>query len=89
MLERAHRNRRGSQPIEVEVRTLAELEEALKFGAEAVLLDNMTVELVKEAVARCARRQPAIFPLSVPVGSAWRMCGLTHRPAWISFPSVR
>lgn len=54
MLERAHRNRRGSQPIEVEVRTMAELEEALKYGAEAVLLDNMTVELVREAVARCA-----------------------------------
>ena len=28
-LERAHRNRRGTQPIEVEVRTLDELEEAL------------------------------------------------------------
>ena len=42
-LERAHRNRRGSQPIEVEVRTLAELEEALVHGAEAVLLDNMPV----------------------------------------------
>src|SRR5579864_4746750 len=33
-LERAHRNRRGSQPIEVEVRTLGELEEALANGAE-------------------------------------------------------
>jgi nicotinate-nucleotide pyrophosphorylase (carboxylating) len=54
-LERAHRNRRGSQPIEVEVRTLAELEEALVHGAEAVLLDNMPVEQVKEAVARCTK----------------------------------
>jgi len=54
-LERAHRNRRGSQPIEVEVRTLAELDEALVHGAEAVLLDNMPVEQVKEAVARCAK----------------------------------
>ncbi len=54
-LERAHRNRRGSQPIEVEVRTLAELEEALAHGAEAILLDNMPVEQVKEAVARCAQ----------------------------------
>jgi nicotinate-nucleotide pyrophosphorylase (carboxylating) len=53
-LERAHRNRRGSQPIEVEVRTLAELEEALAHGAEAVLLDNMPAALVKIAVARCA-----------------------------------
>jgi len=54
-LERAHRNRRGSQPIEVEVRTLVELEEALVRGAEAVLLDNMPIEQVKEAVARCAK----------------------------------
>src|SRR5205814_4266356 len=52
-VERAHRNRRGSQPIEVEVRTLAELEDALAHGAEAVLLDNMSVEDVKEAVGRC------------------------------------
>src|ERR671935_1245808 len=36
-LERAHRNRRGEQPIEIEVRTLAELEDALAFGAEAIL----------------------------------------------------
>ena len=34
-LERAHRNRRGSQPIEIEVRTLAEMEQALAHGAEA------------------------------------------------------
>jgi nicotinate-nucleotide pyrophosphorylase (carboxylating) len=54
-LERAHHNRRGSQPIEVEIRSLAELEEALVHGAEAVLLDNMPVEQVREAVARCAR----------------------------------
>jgi nicotinate-nucleotide pyrophosphorylase (carboxylating) len=53
VLERAHRNRRGSQPIEVEVRNLAELEEALKHGAEAILLDNMSVEQVREAVNRC------------------------------------
>src|SRR2546426_2037831 len=55
VLERAHRNRRGSQPIEVEVRTLAELEEALEHGAEAVLLDNMSVADVKQAVARCSQ----------------------------------
>ena len=54
-LERAHRNRRGSQPIEVEVRTLAELDEALVNGAEAVLLDNMPVEQVREAVGRCTK----------------------------------
>src|SRR6201997_744158 len=55
VLERAHRNRRGSQPIEIEVRSLAEMEEALAHGAEAILLDNMSPEDVKEAVGRCAR----------------------------------
>src|ERR1700751_1783932 len=54
-LERAHRNRRGSQPIEVEVRTLEELEQALGYGAEALLLDNMSVEDVRKAVERCSR----------------------------------
>ena len=54
-LERAHRNRRGTQPLEVEVRTLAELEDALAFGAEAILLDNMTVADVRTAVERCAK----------------------------------
>src|SRR6202521_5326083 len=55
VLERAHRNRRGSQPIEVEVRTLEELDEVLKHGAEAILLDNMSVEDVRRAVERCSQ----------------------------------
>jgi len=54
-LERAHRNRRGTQPIEVEVRSLAELEEALLNGGEAILLDNMPVDDVRAAVERCSR----------------------------------
>src|SRR5580765_5627043 len=54
-LERAHRNRRGTQPIEVEVRNLTELEQALEFGAEAILLDNMSVADVKQAVALCSQ----------------------------------
>ena len=54
-LERALRNRRGSQTIEVEVRTLSELEDALTHGAEAVLLDNMSVDDVRHAVERCAK----------------------------------
>lgn len=52
VLERAFRNRRGEQPIEVEVRSLEELETALQFGAEAILLDNMTPETVRHAVER-------------------------------------
>jgi nicotinate-nucleotide pyrophosphorylase (carboxylating) len=55
VLERAHRNRRGEQPIEVEVRNLEELEQALANGAEAMLLDNMSAEDVRRAVERCER----------------------------------
>ena len=55
-LERAHRNRRGSQPIEIEVRTLAEMEQALAHGAEALLLDGMSVDDVRKAVEYCAGR---------------------------------
>src|SRR5438552_12651409 len=54
-LERAHRNRRGTQPLEVEVRNLSELEDALVNGAEAILLDNMSVPDVKTAVERCSK----------------------------------
>ncbi|HIC95581.1 TPA: nicotinate-nucleotide diphosphorylase (carboxylating), partial [Candidatus Bipolaricaulota bacterium] len=36
--------------IEVEVRTLEELEEALEIGVERVLLDNMDLATLKEAV---------------------------------------
>jgi nicotinate-nucleotide pyrophosphorylase (carboxylating) len=59
-LERAHRNRRGKQIIEVEVRTLDELEEALTSGAEAILLDNMSVDATRAAVERCARAERRI-----------------------------
>lgn len=59
-LERAHRNRRGSQPIEIEVRSLAEVEEALEHGAEAILLDHASVDDVRQAVARCSQLEPRI-----------------------------
>src|ERR1700693_2244533 len=49
-LERAVRNRRGSQIIEVEVRTLEELDLALKHGGEAFQIDNMTVAMVGRPV---------------------------------------
>ncbi len=54
-LERVHRNRRGEQPIEIEVRTPEELELALANGAESILLDNMPVADVQKAVERCKR----------------------------------
>jgi len=66
-LERAHKNRRGAQIIEIEVRSLDELEQALAHGGEAILLDNMSVEDVKRAVERCSRVERRI-PLEVSGG---------------------
>jgi len=59
-IERALRNRRGSQILEVEVRTADELEDALSHGAEAILLDNMSAEEVRRAVERCAKLERRI-----------------------------
>src|SRR6516225_3456827 len=59
-LERAHHNRRGTQPIEVEVRTSEQFEEALAHGAEAVLLDNMRPETVAQCVQRAQQHSRRI-----------------------------
>jgi nicotinate-nucleotide pyrophosphorylase (carboxylating) len=42
--------------IEVEARTLEDVREALALGVERILLDNMTFELMREAVQSCAGR---------------------------------
>jgi nicotinate-nucleotide pyrophosphorylase (carboxylating) len=43
-------------PIEVEAETLAQVAEALDAGADIILLDNMTLEELREAVGLTARR---------------------------------
>lgn len=50
-------NARGL-PIEVEVRTLDELDIAIGTGVDRVLLDNMSIDEMREAVQRCERRRP-------------------------------
>jgi nicotinate-nucleotide pyrophosphorylase (carboxylating) len=42
----------GGVPVEVEVESLAELDQALAAGADRILLDNPTPDLVAESVAR-------------------------------------
>jgi nicotinate-nucleotide pyrophosphorylase (carboxylating) len=51
-LTRALENRKHHQRIQVEVRNQQELEEALEYGAEAILLDNMTPDHVRQSVNR-------------------------------------
>ncbi len=50
VLPRALARRRPPQRVQVEVRTLQELDDALAHGAEAILLDNMTPKDVKASI---------------------------------------
>ncbi|HWE76444.1 MAG TPA: carboxylating nicotinate-nucleotide diphosphorylase [Stellaceae bacterium] len=57
--------------IELEVDTLAQLEEALSVGADAILLDNMTVDQMREAVGLVKGRalteaSGGITPITAP-----------------------
>ncbi len=49
--------RASGQRVQVEVRSLQELEEALACGTEAVLLDNMAPEEVKACIERVKREE--------------------------------
>jgi nicotinate-nucleotide pyrophosphorylase (carboxylating) len=57
VLKRALEQRKPGQRVQVEVRTAAELDEALAHGAEAILLDNMTPAEVKHSVDRIKREE--------------------------------
>jgi len=66
-LQRALQNRRPEQTIEIEVRNMGELEEALANGAEAILLDNMSVEEARAAIAKVRSHSKAI-PVEISGG---------------------
>jgi nicotinate-nucleotide pyrophosphorylase (carboxylating) len=53
---RRARAARPELPVEVEVRDLGELDEALEAGAPRILLDNMDLATMREAVRRTAGR---------------------------------
>ena len=55
------------QTVEIEVRNFTELDEAMAGGAERIMLDNMTVEAVREAVSR-VRNSARSVPLEVSGG---------------------
>ncbi len=60
VLERALKNRQAGQVVQVEVRTQAELDQAITGGAESILLDNMTPKAVKKAVKQIRAALPKI-----------------------------
>ena len=70
--------------VEVEVDTLAQLDEALAIGVDAVLLDNMDLATLREAVRRARGR--ALTEASG--GSARRTCARWRRRASTSSPSA-
>lgn len=51
-LQKALAGRKPGQRVQIEVRTMQELDEAIANGAEAILLDNMTPAQIKECVTR-------------------------------------
>ncbi len=53
---RSARDARPDLPVEVEVRDEGEIDEALAVGADRLLLDNMTADQVRAAVARVGGR---------------------------------
>jgi nicotinate-nucleotide pyrophosphorylase (carboxylating) len=86
VLERALKNRKSSQWIQVEVRTEAELEQAIAAGAESILLDNMTPSQVKKAVKQIRANLP-----NVPIEASGNMNLKTVRKyalAGVDFVSV-
>ena len=55
-------------PVEVEVETLDEVDEALAAGADILLLDNMTTEVIGEAVRRSRGRAKTEISGGVTLG---------------------
>ncbi len=66
-LTNALEKRKPGNRIEVEVRTQKELEEALEYGGEAILLDNMTPAQVQAAVQRI-RKEDRWIPIEASGG---------------------
>ena len=72
-------------PVEVEVESLDELQQALDAGADIIMLDNFSVEMMRQAVAQ-TRAAPS---WRCPATSPARRCAPLPRPAWITFRSAR
>ena len=55
---RAAKAGKSALPVQVEVDTIDQIEPALKAGADRLLFDNMSVEMLREGVALVAGRVP-------------------------------
>ena len=76
VLAKALSGRKPGQRVQIEVRTAQELEDALKYGAEAILLDNMTPDQVKTSIARIKQEEGKRAEAADQTSS-------NKKPAWI------
>src|ERR1700735_2006844 len=86
VLERAQKNRKKTQWIQLEVRSQTELDQAIAGGADSILLDNMTPSQVKKAVKQIRATLP-----KVPIEASGNMNLKTVRKyalAGVDFVSV-
>jgi nicotinate-nucleotide pyrophosphorylase (carboxylating) len=67
VLANAHKLRKAEQVIDIEVRSFAELDEALANGAESLLLDNMTPDEVRRAIG-IVREKGLTIPIEASGG---------------------
>jgi nicotinate-nucleotide pyrophosphorylase (carboxylating) len=84
------RNSRTKLEIEVETRTLDDVREALSLGVERILLDNMSTDTMREAVAICNGRAKLEASGNVTLDNVLEVAGtgvdyisvgaLTHSP---------
>jgi nicotinate-nucleotide pyrophosphorylase (carboxylating) len=95
-VERARQRAPHGLRVEVEVDTLDQLDEALAAGAEVVLLDNMSVDAVRDAVARAHARGALVEVsggITLDTAPAYARCGvdlisvgaLTHSARAVDF----
>ena len=85
-LAHAFEHRRANQTVQVEVRSQGELDEAIRGGAESILLDNMTPAAVKKAVKQIRAARPG-----VPIEASGNMSLATvkdYARAGVDFVSV-
>ncbi len=57
-MARVRANRFADLPIEIECRTLADVDEAARLGVGRLMFDNMTIEIIREAVRLVGGRVP-------------------------------
>lgn len=72
-------------PVEVEVENLDELDDALKAGADIIMLDNFNTDQMREAVKRVNGGRGWKYPATSPRKPYANLL----KPGWISSPLAR